>query len=301
MGSAAHPAAGGSPDGRARRPRRRAPSADAAGAGGSGLETDELGSWAAPVISAGPELAEPAESADRADPAGRAGRKGSRSARAGRETPADREERRERTEARRRAELDADPQAVARQICLRLLTAAPRTRAQLADALRRRGVPERAAETVLERFADVQLIDDGMFARAWVDSRHHGRGLARRALAAELRQRGVAADDIRDAVDRVDPELEHATAQALVERRLAATRGLPRQARLRRLMGMLARKGYSEGLAYRVVRAALDSEESEAVLYLDRMAGRDATPAEVLDADRFDVPDPEPDEGSGGW
>jgi regulatory protein len=304
MGSAAHPAAGGSPAGRARRPRRRAPSADTSGADGSGLESAELASWPVPVISAGPDLAEPAESADRAEPADRTGRKGRRSARAGREKPADREqraEREERAEARRRAEFDADPEAVARQICLRLLTAAPRTRAQLADALRRRGVPEQAAETVLERFADVQLIDDGMFARAWVDSRHHGRGLARRALAAELRQRGVAADDIRDAVDLVDPEQEQATAQALVERRLAATRGLPRQARFRRLMGMLARKGYSEGLAYRVVRAALDSEESEAVLYLDRMAGRDATPAEVLDADRFDVPDPEPDDSSGAW
>jgi regulatory protein len=66
-----------------------------------------------------------------------------------------------------RAGADADPEAVARQICLRLLSAAPRTQAQLAAALRRRGVPDDAAAAVLERFAEVKLIDDEMFARAW--------------------------------------------------------------------------------------------------------------------------------------
>jgi regulatory protein len=156
-------------------------------------------------------------------------------------------------------------------------------------------VPDDAAETVLGRFTEVGLIDDRAFAAAWVDSRHAGRGLARRALAAELRQRGVAAEEIRTAVDQVDPEQEHATACALVERRLAGTRGLPRETRFRRLMGMLARKGYSEGLAYRVVREALDSENSDAVRYLDPMAGRDAAQADLLDADRFDEPAPEPD------
>jgi len=94
----------------------------------------------------------------------------------------------------------ADPEAVARQVCLQMLTAAPRTRAQLASALARRGVPQDAADAVLDRFTDVKLIDDAMFARAWVDSRHYGRGLSRRALAAELRQRGVAAPEIQSAV-----------------------------------------------------------------------------------------------------
>ena len=82
-----------------------------------------------------------------------------------------------------------------------MLTAAPRTRAQLATALRRRGVPEEAAEAVLGRFAEVKLIDDATFASAWVESRHHGRGLSGRALAAELRDRGVASGDIQAAVD----------------------------------------------------------------------------------------------------
>jgi regulatory protein len=157
----------------------------------------------------------------------------------------------------------ADPEAVARLICLQMLTTAPRTRAQLAAALHRRGVPPEAAEAVLERFATVQLIDDAMFAQAWVDSRHRGRGLARRALAAELRQRGVASEDIQEAVGRLDPEQERATARALVDRRLPGMRGLPKPARFRRLMGMLARKGYPEGLAYQIVREALDAEPSD--------------------------------------
>jgi regulatory protein len=153
-----------------------------------------------------------------------------------------------------------DPEAVARLICLRQLTAAPRTRAQLAETLRRRGVPEEAADAVLGRFTEVGLIDDAMFASAWVESRHHGRGLGRRALAAELNQRGVDRDDIQAAVAKLSPETELSTARALVERRLSGTAGLPAQVRLRRLVGMLARKGYPAGLAYRVVREVLDQE-----------------------------------------
>jgi regulatory protein len=154
----------------------------------------------------------------------------------------------------------ADPEALARQICLKMLTTAPRTRAQLAAAISRRGVPDDVAEAVLGRFAEVKLIDDAMFASAWVESRHYGRGLAGRALAAELRQRGVEADDIQAAIGELKPEQEIATARALVARRLASTRGQPLQARTRRLMGVLARKGYPQALAYRVVREALEQE-----------------------------------------
>lgn len=148
----------------------------------------------------------------------------------------------------------------ARAICLRLLTGTPRTRQQLADALRKREVPTEAAEEVLARFEDVGLIDDAAFAAAWVDSRHHSRGLARRALARELRTKGVDSTVIDEAVGRLDSEREEETAQALVARKLRSTRGLDREKRLRRLAGMLARKGYSEGLALRVVRRALEEE-----------------------------------------
>ncbi|MDG9713927.1 recombination regulator RecX [Streptomyces sp. DH10] len=153
-----------------------------------------------------------------------------------------------------------DPVEQARAICLRLLTGTPRTRKQLADALRKRQIPDDAAEEVLSRFEEVGLINDSAFAEAWVESRHHGRGLARRALARELRTKGVDSTLIDEAVSQLDSEQEEATARELVARKLRSTRGLDRDKRLRRLAGMLARKGYSEGLALRVVRQALEEE-----------------------------------------
>lgn len=153
-----------------------------------------------------------------------------------------------------------DPAEQARNICLRLLTGTPRTRKQLADALRKREIPDEAAEEVLSRFEDVGLIDDAAFADAWVESRHHGRGLARRALVRELRTKGVDSAVIDEAVGQLDSEQEEATARELVARKLRSTRGLDRDKRLRRLAGMLARKGYGEGMALRVVRQALEEE-----------------------------------------
>ncbi|MFC9509595.1 recombination regulator RecX [Streptomyces sp. NPDC057002] len=159
-------------------------------------------------------------------------------------------------------ESPGDPVEQARAICLRLLTGTPRTRKQLADALRKRQIPDDAAEEVLSRLEEVGLINDSAFADAWVESRHHGRGLARRALARELRTKGVESTLIDEAVSQLEPEQEEATARELVARKLRSTRGLDRDKRLRRLAGMLARKGYSEGMALRVVRQALE-EESE--------------------------------------
>jgi regulatory protein len=172
-----------------------------------------------------------------------------------------------------------DPEARARQICLRLLTVAPRTRAQLAAALSRSGVPNEAAEAVLGRFADVGLIDDAAFARAWVESRHYSRGLSRRSLSAELRQRGVETEEIREAVDALDPEQEVATARRLVEQKLAGTRGQPPEARARRAAGALARKGYPPGLVFRLIKEVLEQEGSDAA------AGLELDPDQYLDPD----------------
>src|SRR5688500_10919660 len=151
-----------------------------------------------------------------------------------------------------------DPESVARGICLRALTGAPKTRQQLADLLATRGVPDDAAETVLDRFAEVGLIDDAAFARAWVSSRQAGRGLARRALSAELRAKGVEPAVAAEPVAEVDDEDERAGARRLVERRMGGMRRLDRATATRRLMGMLARKGYNGGLAAAVIREALD-------------------------------------------
>ena len=154
----------------------------------------------------------------------------------------------------------ADPESVARTIVLRKLTAAPRTKAQLAADLAERNVPADVATRVLDRFAAVGLVDDEAFAEMWVRSRSQGRGLARRALASELRHRGVPDETAAAALEAISPDDEHATATALVARRLSSTRGLARDARIRRLTGLLARKGYSGGLAMAVVRDALAGE-----------------------------------------
>ena len=158
---------------------------------------------------------------------------------------------------------EKDPEKWAREICLRALERGPRTRAQLADALRRKGVPDEVAEGVLGRFTEVGLIDDEAFAQAWVQSRHAGRGLARRALAAELRRRGVAPETVDEAVETLDPEQEERTARRLIARKVAATRGVEPGRRMRRLVGVLARKGYPPGLAYRVVREALEEDGAD--------------------------------------
>ncbi len=178
-----------------------------------------------------------------------------------------REEREARAESKAQAraeEIAADPTGYARQACLMLLEFAPRTRKELADALAKKGVPADAADEVLGRFTEVGIIDDALFASMWVTSRHRGRGLAGRALSQELRRKGIDDELVRDAVAELDPETEVETARTLVRRKLPSTRGLATEARIRRLAGMLARKGYGAGLAFRVVKDELEREGTEA-------------------------------------
>jgi regulatory protein len=157
----------------------------------------------------------------------------------------------------------ADPEAVARAIALQQLTMAPRTRAQLAEAMGRRGVPAEVAEKVLDRFEELRLVDDGEFSRQWVQTRHTGRGLSRRALTHELRQRGVDDETLREAVDVINDDDELEAARALVRRRWPAMRGDDPARRARRLAGMLARKGYGAAVAYRAIREVTGEEGEE--------------------------------------
>jgi len=179
---------------------------------------------------------------------------------------AGRQQERERARADAAERLSRDPEGVARDLCLAWLTMRPHTRSELAAKLRRREIPAEAAEAVLVRFDGVGLIDDRAFAVAWVESRHAGRGLARRALASELRARGVAGDTVDEAVGELDPVTEAATARALVDRRLRGMQGLAREVQTRRLLGLLARKGYGGGTAARTVREALDAAGDDGVL-----------------------------------
>jgi regulatory protein len=152
-----------------------------------------------------------------------------------------------------------DPDSVARAICLRLLTQRARSRTELAKALAKRGVPEDAATRVLDRFVEVGLIDDAALAAGLAQAQHRERGLARRAVAAKLRERGLG-EQVETALTGIDAADERARAAELVQKRLRSLIGLPPEVQARRLVGLLARKGYSAGLAYAVVREALADE-----------------------------------------
>lgn len=152
---------------------------------------------------------------------------------------------------------DADPEAVARKILLDALTGQARSRKELADKLAKKDVPSELAERLLDRFEEVGLIDDEAFARAWIESRQPGKGLARRALAQELRRKGIDDEIAREALDEIDPDDEEAAARALVRKRLRSVQGLDQQKATRRLVGMLARKGYGAGMAFAIVKDEL--------------------------------------------
>ncbi len=157
-------------------------------------------------------------------------------------------------EARQTERSESDPAAAAQDICLRLLTGRSRSRAELAEALRGKGVPADVAEAVLDRYAEVGLVDDAAFAQAAVRSGHSHRGLGRRALRAELRRKGVDEDVAQQAIAAVGLEDEEQRARELVRRKLRTASARDEVTLVRRLAGMLARKGYVEGLVLRVVR-----------------------------------------------
>ncbi|WP_139978581.1 regulatory protein RecX [Nocardioides litoris] len=159
---------------------------------------------------------------------------------------------------------EADPESVARTILLDQLTGRARSRYELAEKLRGKDVPDDVAARLLDRFTEVGLVDDAAFARAWVAGRQSAKGLARRALAQELRRKGVNDEVAREALDELDPDDEDAAARALVRKKLRSLARVDDTTATRRLVGMLARKGYPPGTAYAVVREELAGAGREA-------------------------------------
>jgi regulatory protein len=159
---------------------------------------------------------------------------------------------------------DADPESVARKILLDQLTGQARSRKELADKLAKKDVPAEVATRLLDRFEEVGLVDDEAFARSWVASRQPGKGLARRALAQELRRKGVEDEVARVALDEIEPAAEEQAARALVRKKLRSLARVDDATATRRLVGMLARKGYPSGLAFAVVREELAAAGREA-------------------------------------
>ncbi|GMA26429.1 regulatory protein RecX [Luteimicrobium album] len=144
-----------------------------------------------------------------------------------------------------------------------MLTGAPRTRRQIADGLRRRGYPDDVIDQLVERFTDVGLLDDAELAGMIARSQLVERSLSRRGIAAELRRRGIDDDDAQAALETIDDDAEDAALRELVRKRLARTAGLERDVRVRRVMGVLARKGYAPGPALAAISAELGAERDE--------------------------------------
>src|SRR5271165_3309163 len=149
----------------------------------------------------------------------------------------------------------------ARVLCLRLLTARARTRAELAGQLAKRGYPDDVSNRVLDRLGAVGLVDDADFAEQWVRSRRLNAGKGKRALAAELRTKGVGDDVISAALDGIDAGAERDQAVGLVRKRLRRENLDGDEAKVaRRLVGMLARRGYSQTMAFDTVGTELALE-----------------------------------------
>ncbi|WP_295702320.1 regulatory protein RecX [Lapillicoccus sp.] len=151
-----------------------------------------------------------------------------------------------------------DGEDEARQIVLNQLTLGPRTRKQLADKLRERDYDADVAARVLDRMSAVGLVDDAAFAETVVRTKQAGRGLSKRALAQELRWKGVDDDVVAETLGSIDDESERARAEELVARKIRAMGGLEPHVQSRRLQGMLARKGYPSSVIYAVVRDAVN-------------------------------------------
>ncbi len=159
----------------------------------------------------------------------------------------------------------ADPvkrEEQARALCLRLLTARARTRSELQAQLAKRGYPDDVSTRVLDRLTQVGLLDDADFAEQWVHSRRVNAGKGKRALAVELRNKGLDNAIIDHALADIDAGAERQRAEELVRAKLRRERldDGDHQKVLRRLVGMLARRGYGQGMAFDVVSVELGAE-----------------------------------------
>ena len=149
--------------------------------------------------------------------------------------------------------------AEAKAICLRLLAVAPRPRAGLAQALRRKEVADDVAQVVLDRLTEIGLIDDAAYANSFVRVKHRDRALGRGALRTELRKLGVDEESMAAAVETVDAAAEQVRATELISKRLDAAMAAGPVAAKRRLLGLLARRGYPLDIAIQVVDEAVQA------------------------------------------
>ncbi len=147
----------------------------------------------------------------------------------------------------------------AKNVLLHQLSRSMKTEHQLRQVLAKREIPQEVADSVILRFTDAQLIDDGAFARAFVASRIACGGKSRATIRRELKQRGVADDLAAEALEGLDREAEAELALNLAQKRMNALASYDREVRYRRLQGFLARRGFDSEIIRRTLSEVMPS------------------------------------------
>ena len=145
----------------------------------------------------------------------------------------------------------------ARNIVLRQLSSSAKSRAQLAEVLSRKQIPEEIAQQALDELTDAGLVDDLAFAQLLVRSRCATKKVSRTRLVQQLRQKGISEELIEIAISVVTDERQASMALELAERKIRQLSSYPREVIERRTYGLLLRRGYSYGMSLHAVRQAL--------------------------------------------
>lgn len=153
----------------------------------------------------------------------------------------------------------------AKELALYVLTASMKTRKQLTTKLTEKGYPEDVTKEVLDRLEELHLLNDASFARNYATSKQRSSSLGAGRIKRELLQKGVDAETVAEAleeVDGMDEDGQYEAALELLRKKAPSTRNLEPTARVRRLAGLLARKGYSPAFIFRAVKEVLAEEGS---------------------------------------
>mgnify|MGYP002714452837 FL=1 len=163
-----------------------------------------------------------------------------------------------------------------RERALRLLDQRSRSRHELRERLLdpRRvkegedGPDPDLVDDVLDSLSRSGLIDDEAFAREWVRQRFERRGKSSSVLRRELQNKGVSAADRESALQQIDESDERELARELARKKARSVKAVPadraeRDKELRRIVGVLARRGFPQSMALQIAREALDSRCEE--------------------------------------
>ena len=170
-----------------------------------------------------------------------------------------------------RAAEETDPYTRAKTIVYNQLAYSAKTRGQLRKKLQAEGFDAELIEPLLDKFEAAKLIDDAEYAQTFVAQKSRTKKLSRAALRRELAERGVHGEEAENALAQRTDEQEREDAAELVRKKLRPGMDLSDRAEkdrvTRRLLGMLARRGYSSSVSMLVIREELAAYGAEDELW----------------------------------